>query len=155
MKLPKTNVVLYRIEIIHDGVTLYLKDTRKMIFTDEPGYFWSRENLADKYLEDVKIHFPNATISTIMRDEYETIESSYVKQNIKVCSDKQVELTTHTPRVYHKKDDDVVIDEVVTEDIDPMILFKELCPKCLTCIHECKQSHIATIVRCAEYQKIA
>ena len=156
MKMPKNNIDLYRICLNVNNDILFLKNVTKCIFTDEPGYFWTKLEKAEFYLSDIRVYFKDAYISTITRDEYTQAESSHVKKNVKVAADiGDVEKSTHT-HTTNKVEPEVVVDDekddnLVEEEIDEMLLFKRLNVQCMKCTKSCKQSSYAIIERCSAY----
>lgn len=153
MKMPKNNVELYRICLKHNDDILFLKNVVKCIFTDEAGYFWTKLEKAEFYLSDVHVYFKDAYISTTTRDEYTQEESSHVKKNVKVSADME---DTEKVHVQSTPKNEVIIDDekddaVIGEELDEMLLFKQLNVQCMKCVKNCKQSSFATIIKCNEY----
>lgn len=173
MKLPKNSTVLFRIVLENNENILYLKDIRKFIFTDEAGYFWSKEKLCNEHLENVRIHFKNAFIKECSVDEYMKHQQNIPKGIIKVSPDgetgkqnnikkkehinidmqnSQTKYNTTSSEILNETETETESDKKACEEFEKRY-WGELNDLCMSCNRGCKQSSKVTIWKCPQYSK--
>ena len=130
--------------IAYRDSSLVLTNATKMVFGKVRPWTWRKEGKADEYLKKAVDAGHDAVIVSLEDVEFEKTFLQKSKKNDTIIEKPQA-----------KNFDDLPVDSFLIDDetgeIDEMYMFRDLNEQCLKCKKACKQSSMATIVRCPVY----